>query len=111
MFNNLMKNQLQKALKITFEFEPEDLKSEDDEIKKEGLAPALPKMDEKKGMKVKKPDSMELDEITISKLIPERDAEEYMKMDERGEKPKGLRAKGEMEMVKSLAKGKKGEKV
>jgi len=115
MFNDIIRKKLEELLggdtKISIEIEPAEKQKQDDELKKQGLAPSNPKKD----AEVK---AMSKDEEESGDMMPEEDEDEKIAsslMDEdemvglvdMKEKPKGLFGKMKQKMAKDLAKKEK----
>lgn len=106
LLGDLMKSKMGSGLSIKIEVEPQDQQKDDEELKKQGLAPSFPKKDKE----VKKlPDDME-PEVADELMSPE-EQEQMVMMSEQGEKPKGLMGKAEQVMaLKKIEKNTKDGK-
>ena len=110
MFNDIIRKKLEEALggsaKITIEIDPAQKQKDDEELKKQGLAPSNPKKDEEvKGKKLEVEMEQETPEDDDSELAASMmDEDEMQGLIEMQGKPKTLFGKMKQKMAKGVAK-------
>lgn len=96
ILNDVMRSKMGGGLTVKIEIEPAEKNKENDELKKEGLAPSLPEKDDE--VKRIPGQQSEDDELADHFMKPEEQAQ-MQAMAAKGQKPKGIQGKAEQLMA------------